>query len=159
MRSSTPRSRRRRSPSRSSRPRLPRRRSARPDVSARSPYVLIGNSAAALAAVDWIRARDPQGQIVLVNRERGPAYSRVALPYYVSGARTLESLMIRQPADYARLGIELIDGESVAGIDPEGEVELAGGRRLAFGTGLVASGSDCMRPPRLGLDRVAYHVL
>ncbi|HYR96111.1 MAG TPA: hypothetical protein VEM57_05205, partial [Candidatus Binatus sp.] len=62
-------------------------------MSARAPYLLVGNSAASLAAVDWIRPRDPAGRIVLVNRERGTAYSRVALPYYVSGERTLESLM------------------------------------------------------------------
>jgi NADPH-dependent 2,4-dienoyl-CoA reductase/sulfur reductase-like enzyme len=44
-------------------------------------YVLIGNSAASLAAVDGIRKRDQNGEITIVNREEGPAYSRVALPY------------------------------------------------------------------------------
>ena len=43
-------------------------------------YVLIGNSAATLAAIDWIRKYDRQGGIILINREPGPAYSRVALP-------------------------------------------------------------------------------
>ena len=43
-------------------------------------YVLIGNSAASLAAVDWIRRTDQQGSILLLNREKGVAYSRVALP-------------------------------------------------------------------------------
>ena len=128
-------------------------------MSARAPYLLVGNSAASLAAVDWIRPRDPAGRIVLVNRERGTAYSRVALPYYVSGERTLESLMIRQRGDYERLGVELVEGEGVARIDPEGEVELAGGRRLAFDTCLVAIGSECMRPPIAGLDAVPHHFL
>jgi NADPH-dependent 2,4-dienoyl-CoA reductase/sulfur reductase-like enzyme len=124
-----------------------------------APYLLIGNSAAALAAVDWIRRFDPSGKIVLVNRERGPAYSRVALPYYVSGERTRESLLIRQRPDYARLGVELVEGEPVVRIDPEGAVELAGGRRLEFATCLVATGSECLRPPIAGLDRVPHHYL
>jgi nitrite reductase (NADH) large subunit len=128
-------------------------------VSARAPYLLVGNSAAALAAADWIRPRDPTARIVLVNRERGPAYSRVALPYYVSGERTLESLMIRQRPDYERLGIELVEGEGVTRIDPEGEVELAGGRGLGFGSCLLATGSECIRPPIAGLDAVPHHFL
>jgi NAD(P)H-nitrite reductase large subunit len=125
----------------------------------RAPYLLVGNSAAALAAVDRIRARDPEGRILLVNRERGPAYSRVALPYHVSGERTLESLTIRQRADYQRLGVELIEGEAVARIDPDGEVELASGRRLAFGTCLLATGSECIPPPIAGLGDVPHHYL
>jgi nitrite reductase (NADH) large subunit len=128
-------------------------------VSARAPYLLVGNSAATLAAVDRIRPRDSSGRILLVNRERGPAYSRVALPYYVSGERTLESLMIRQRADYERLGVELVEGEGVTRIDPEGEVELGSGRRLAFGTCLVGTGSECIRPPIVGLDTVPHHYL
>jgi NADPH-dependent 2,4-dienoyl-CoA reductase/sulfur reductase-like enzyme len=128
-------------------------------VSERAPYLLVGNSAAALAAVDWIRPRDPHGPIVVVNREQGAAYSRVALPYYVSGERSLESLMIRQRPDYARLGVDLVEGETVTHIDPDGEVELASGRCLAFGSCLVASGSECIRPPITGLDGVPHHYL
>ena len=58
-------------------------------------YVLIGNSAASLAAVDGIRKFDKQGEITIINRETGPAYSRVALPYYVAGEMTLDDLLIR----------------------------------------------------------------
>jgi NADPH-dependent 2,4-dienoyl-CoA reductase/sulfur reductase-like enzyme len=122
-------------------------------------YCLVGNSAAALAAIDWIRQRDREHPIVVVNRERGPAYSRVALPYYVSGERRLESLVIRERVDYARLGVELIEGEPVRGIDPDGEIELASGRKVAFAACLVATGSECIRPPIAGLERVPHHFL
>src|SRR6185369_4665803 len=33
------------------------------------------------------------------------------------------------------------------------------GRRIAFGTCLVATGSECSRPPIAGLDRVPHHFL
>ena len=124
-----------------------------------APHLLIGNSAAALAAIDWIRKFDAQQPIVVVNREEGPAYSRVALPYYVSGERTLESLMIRARADYGRQGVELVERETVVRVDPDGEVELEGGRRIAFGACLVATGSECIRPPITGLDHVPHHYL
>lgn len=125
----------------------------------RAPYLLVGNSAAALAAVDLIRRADPTGKIVLVNREVGPAYSRVALPYYVSGERSRESLAIRQRPDYARLGVELVEDAPVARLDPDGAVELASGRRLEFDKCLLATGSECLRPPIAGLDAVPHHFL
>ncbi len=124
-----------------------------------APYLLIGNSAAALAAIDWIRKFDAQHPIVVVNREEGPAYSRVALPYYVSGERTLESLMIRARPDYARQGVELGERETVVRVDPDGEVELESGRRQAFSACLVATGSECIRPPIAGLETVPHHFL
>jgi nitrite reductase (NADH) large subunit len=128
-------------------------------VSAPYPHLVIGNSAAALAAVERIRARDAAHPIVLVNRESGAAYSRVALPYYVSGERSLESLSIRATADYGRAGVDLVEGEPVRAVDPTGEVELAGGRRIPFEACLVATGSECIRPPIAGLDAVPHHFL
>lgn len=123
-------------------------------------YVLIGNSAAALAAVDWIRKHDRQGSILLLNGERGPAYSRIAIPYYVSGELTLDQLLIRQPADYARAGATLIEEAVAAGIDPDAkEVALADGRRVGYGKLLVATGSICVAPPIRGLDSVKVHHL
>src|SRR5438876_11850690 len=84
----------------------------------RTRYVLIGNSAASLAAVDGIRKRDRDGELTLINREERPAYSRVALPYYVAGEMTLADLLIRQKPDYAKTGVTLIAKENVAAIDP-----------------------------------------
>jgi len=125
-----------------------------------APYVLIGNSAAALAAVDGIRRFDRRGRIVLLNREKGPAYSRVALPYFVAGERGLEDLLIRQGPDYQRLGVELMDEATVTAIDAAAkQLRLADGRQVAFGKLLVATGSSCVIPPIRGLETVPHHYL
>ena len=125
-----------------------------------SPYVLIGNSAAALAAIDGIRRFDPVGKIIVLNREHGPAYSRVALPYFVAGEMTLEDLLIRQRVDYERLGVELMEEAAVTGIDAAArQVQLADGRKIGFGKLLIASGSTCVVPPIRGLDSVPHHYL
>jgi nitrite reductase (NADH) large subunit len=126
----------------------------------RGKYVLIGNSAASLAAIDWIRKHDRDGSIILLNREKGVAYSRVALPYYVSGQRTLESLMIRQKADYGRLGVTLVEEANVTTIDPWTHwVELSDGRTVGYEKLLIGTGSETIVPPIAGLNDVPHHYL
>lgn len=123
-------------------------------------YVLIGNSAASLAAIDAIRKYDQQGSIILINREQGPAYSRVALPYYVAGEMSLDELLIRQPADYPRQGVELVDGATATGIDAgAATVLLSDGRAVRYEKLLIGTGSSCVTPPIRGLDAVTPHYL
>ncbi len=123
-------------------------------------YVLIGNSAATLAAIDWIRKYDRQGGIILINREAGAAYSRVALPYYVAGEMTLDDLLIRQPADYEKQGVELVEGATVTSIDAGSEqVVLSDGRKIRYHKLLIGTGSACLTPPIRGLETITPHYL
>jgi len=123
-------------------------------------YVLIGNSAASLAAVDGIRKHDKDGEITIINREEGPAYSRVALPYYVAGEMTLADLLIRQKPDYAKVGVSLVEKENVAAIDPASKkVELESGKKIEFDKLLVGTGSETTIPPIQGLNQVPHHFL
>jgi len=114
-------------------------------------YVLIGNSAAALAAVDGIRKFDKQGEITIVNRETGPAYSRVALPYYVAGEMTLDDLLIRQKPDYQKIGVSLVENENVKAINASAkQVELESGKKVSYDKLLIATGSETIVPPIQG---------
>lgn len=123
-------------------------------------YVLIGNSAAALAAINGIRRHDPAGAITVVNREEGPAYSRVALPYYVAGEMTLQDLLIRERPDYAANGVTLTENENVVAVDTAGkQVALESGTQLAYDKLLIATGSETIVPPIQGLDDVPHHYL
>ncbi len=123
-------------------------------------YVLIGNSAAALEALRGIRKHDREGAITVINREEGPAYSRVALPYYVAGEMTLNDLLIRQRPDYGSLGATLVEKENVTAIDSAGKkVELASGKKIEFDKLLIGTGSETIKPPIQGLDQVPHHYL
>jgi len=123
-------------------------------------YVLIGNSAASLAAVDGIRKVDKQSEITIINREEGPAYSRVALPYYVAGEMSLNDLLIRQKPDYSKVGATLLEKENVAAIDPAAkQVELESGRKIPYDKLLIGTGSETIVPPIQGLDQVPHHYL
>ncbi len=123
-------------------------------------YVLIGNSAAALEALRGIRKHDREGAITVINREEGPAYSRVALPYYVAGEMTLNDLLIRQRPDYGSLGATLVEKENVTAIDSAGKkVELTSGKKIEFDKLLIGTGSETIKPPIQGLDQVPHHYL
>ncbi len=123
-------------------------------------YVLIGNSAASLAAVDGIRKCDKQGDITIINRETGSAYSRVALPYYVAGEMTLDDLLIRQAPDYQKLGVSLMENEQVTAINPSAkQVELASGKKVSYDKLLIATGSETIVPPIQGLAQIPHHYL
>lgn len=123
-------------------------------------YVLIGNSAASLAAVDGIRKFDKQGEITIINREQGPAYSRVALPYYVAGEMKLEDLLIRHNPDYAKVGVTLVEKENVTAINPSAkQVELESGKKVGYHKLLIGTGSETIVPPIQGLAQVPHHYL
>jgi NAD(P)H-nitrite reductase large subunit len=123
-------------------------------------YVLIGNSAASLAAVDGIRKIDKQGDIIIINREEGSAYSRVALPYYVAGEMTLDDLLIRRNVDYGKLGVTLVERENVTAINPATkQVELESGKKVSYDKLLIGTGSETIIPPIQGLDQVPHHYL
>ena len=123
-------------------------------------YVLIGNSAASLAAVDGIRKFDKQGEITILNREQGPAYSRVALPYYVAGEMKLEDLLIRHNPDYEKVGVTLVDKENVTAINPSAkQVELESGKKVNYDKLLIGTGSETIVPPIQGLAQIPHHYL
>src|SRR5215467_8797738 len=123
-------------------------------------YVLIGNSAASLAAVDGIRKIDKQGEIIIINRETGPAYSRVALPYYVAGEMTLDDLLIRQKLDYQKIGVTLVEKENVKAVNAAAkQVELESGKKVSYDKLLIATGSETTIPPIQGLAQIPHHYL
>ena len=121
---------------------------------------IVGNSAAALSALESFRRRERDAAVTLVSDEPGPAYSRVLLPYFLRGKVSREGLVIRGPEYYARMGAELVSGVRVDGLDVGARtLELAGGRRLRFDKLLLATGSRPARPPIPGLEHPAVHHL
>jgi len=121
---------------------------------------IVGNSAAALSALEGFRERDQTASVTLVSAEPVPAYSRVLLPYYLRRRLSYEGLFIRQMSDYARLRVATEFGARVERVDPATcELELADGRRLGFDRLLLATGSSPARPPIPGLDGPGIHTL
>ncbi len=117
-------------------------------------YLIVGNSAAGVAAAEAIRARDAQGSVLMVSREPYPAYGRPLISYLVEG-KTSEDKIWLKPADfYEKARIETLFGplfEAVALLPDEHRVKLANGDEVQYGSCLLATGSVPFTPPIKGL--------
>ena len=118
-------------------------------------YVLIGNSAAAVACVEGIRQRDREGDITMVTNEPYHTYSRPLISYLLAEKTDRERMKYRPDDFYKKNRCELIAGVSVDHLEPKRKtVVLSDGRELPYDRLLVAAGSSPAVPPIKGLEAV-----
>lgn len=116
-------------------------------------YLVIGNSAGAIAAVEAIREVDREGECIMVAAEKYQAYSRALIPYYLAGEFELEKMYYRAADFYVKNNIRAILGEKAVRIDfLHKEVEIADGQRIRYGKLLLATGSLASVPIIEGLS-------
>ncbi|TGE33559.1 FAD-dependent oxidoreductase [Desulfosporosinus sp. Sb-LF] len=116
-------------------------------------YVIIGNSAAAVGAVEGIRSVDREGKIALFSKEPYPAYSRPLISYYLSGKVTPEKMYYRDPDFYERLQVDVHLGTEVQALKlEEKNVELSSGEKVQYDRLLVATGGKPIVPPIPGRE-------
>ena len=126
----------------------------------KSKRIILGSSAAGIAAVEAIRAADPECDIVQVTDELHPLYSRCLLPYYLSGTLPREKLLYRDAGFHASLQVRLYAGRHAAGLDPDRkQVRCQDGSVLDYDKLLIATGASAKLPGNIpsGIDGV--HVL
>ncbi len=109
-------------------------------------YVIIGTSAAGLAAAEVLRARDRTGSITLVSEEEHLPYSRPLLTYLLGREIKPDQIFLKSADYFATWGLTPLLGEPVVRVDPGARtLELAGGKKVDYDRLLVASGAN----PRL----------
>ncbi len=116
-------------------------------------HVIIGAGPAGVIAAETLRKVDPHASVTIVSDEPEPPYSRMAIPYLLTGGVGEEGTYLRHGADhYQRLGID-VRRERVTRVHAkDARVELDGGSHLDFDRLLIASGSHAVRPPIAGMD-------
>jgi NAD(P)H-nitrite reductase large subunit len=120
-----------------------------------SNYVIIGNSAAGIGAVEGIRQIDKQGAITIITNEPHHTYSRPLISYLLLGKVTEDTMKYRGDSFYADNNCTLLSNVAVTGIDAGAkQVSLSDGRRIPYDKLLVATGSSAFVPPFEGLDSV-----
>ena len=120
-------------------------------------YVIIGNSTAAIGAVEGIRAYDREGSITLITSEPYHTYSRPLISYLLLGKTTEEGMRYREADFYEKNGCTLLLGQTATRLDPaQKRVMLASGKSVPYDKLLVATGSAPFVPPMEGLETVKH---
>ena len=123
-------------------------------------FLIIGNSAAGIAAAEAIRLYDHSSPITILSEESTWAYSRVVLSWIIKDDISDRALFFRGPEFYEQLGVTLIRGERIVQVSPaDYVVRAASGRAYPYRRLLVATGSSAnqLRVPGVALKGV--HVL
>jgi NAD(P)H-nitrite reductase large subunit len=127
-------------------------------------YLIIGNGAAGMAAVEKIRELDETGEIIMLSAEKYAVYSKCLLADFLSGQIPEDRMFIRDADFYEKNNIRICFDQKVVNIDfklklvfaenSENISEIHGYDKL-----LIASGSRQIVLPIKGLEGVEPHYL
>lgn len=118
-------------------------------------YVIIGNSTAAVNAIEAIRSEDKEGPIVVISDERYHTYGRPLISYYLWGKTSLEKIAYRPEDFYIKNDVTTFFGVKAASIDAENKtVGLENGEKIGYDKLLVCTGSRPFVPPMAGIEKV-----
>lgn len=116
-------------------------------------HVIIGTSAAGLAAAEVLRARDRAGSITLISEETHLPYSRPLLTYLLGREIKPRQIFLKSEGYFADWGFTPVLGAAALRVDPGArEVHLADGQALPYDRLLIASGAKPRLPEIPGLD-------
>jgi len=105
-------------------------------------YVIIGGGPAGINAASAIRARDPEGQILVLDRDQDPPYYRTELDTYIGGSTSDADLPLHPQSYYPDQRITIRLRTVVTKLLPnERSVEVEGGERVSYESLLLAPGS------------------
>lgn len=117
-------------------------------------YVIIGNSAAAVGAVEGIRQVDGKGRITVISDEPYHTYSRPLISYWLAGKVSAEKMIYRERSFYESNDVNPVLGNRAEKIDFQSrKVVLADGTDIPYDKVLVATGGKPIVPPMEGLDK------
>ena len=115
-------------------------------------YVILGSSAAGVNAVRELRKTDPEGEIIMVSKDKD-IYSRCILHQYLSGERDLKRLNFAEPDFDTLYNVNWMRGREAVDLKPADKtVILDGGEELKYDKLLIATGSHTFIPPIKGLQ-------
>ncbi len=118
-------------------------------------YVIIGNSTAAVGAIEGIRQMDQTGEITVISSEKYHTYSRPLISYLLQGKTDVERMRYRPLDFYEKNNCRTILGSNVTGISKESKtVLLEDGTQIPYDRLLTATGSTPLIPNFEGLDSV-----
>ncbi|KUG04195.1 nitrite reductase putative subunit [hydrocarbon metagenome] len=116
-------------------------------------YVIIGGCIAACGAVEGIRSKDADGQIIIIDGEKRGAYTRPLISYFLSEPDKYSDIDYRSPEFFKDQRVEVIKAR-VESIDRAGQLlDLDSGEQIEYDRLLIATGASPIMPPIPGADQ------
>lgn len=110
-------------------------------------YVIIGASAAGLAAAEAIRNTDKSGSVTVLTEEAYLPYSRPSISYYLKGSVKAGDMYLRRAAHYKAANIDIVTSSKVTSIDREKKIVKAGRKSYPYDRLCLCTGSQPFVPP------------
>ncbi len=121
-------------------------------------YVVLGAGPSGVIAAETLRKADPSGVITLVGGENEQPYSRMAIPYVLTGKIGYEGTHLRKTqGHYEDRRIDYRIGAAVKLEPDDKRIHFADGSHLAYDRLLIATGARPVRPPIPGLELKGVH--
>lgn len=107
-----------------------------------TPYLIVGASAAGMAAAHAIRKKDTKNSVTVLTDEKDPPYFRPMIPYVISGKKRPSDMAMAGCGPYVQDNIQVETGCRVTAVDTKSQiVTLSGGSSMAYDKILFATGS------------------
>jgi NAD(P)H-nitrite reductase large subunit len=114
--------------------------------------MIVGNSVAAISAIESIRSCDREGECTVLTAEGERIYSRPMLAHLIAGELSEKEILFRSGDFFEGADVRVMTGQKVASIDPEKMTATADtGLGVSFKKALIATGS---RPKVLDIEGI-----
>ena len=113
-------------------------------------YVIVGGSAAGIAAAQAIRELDGAGTVTVLSAESDPPYYRPMIPFLIDGKKTVSDMALLGQGPYTAKGIDVRLGAVATRVDPLSHtVVVNGSEAISYDRLLIATGSRPSIPPTI----------
>ena len=108
-------------------------------------YLLLGSSAASIAAASVLRQECPQDEIIMASADER-VYSRCMLHQYLSNKRDIESLNFTQPDFFTQNNIQWLPNSSALSLDLNAQDVHFKDCKISYDKLLIATGASGFVP-------------
>ena len=120
--------------------------------------VIIGNSAAAVGAIEAVRRVDRAIPITVVSDEPHPVYSRPLISHFLAGELKSEQIFYRPKNFYEKNNVQTLLGKRAVKVDfSKKTVKLENGEKVSYRQLLIATGGTPFIPKIEGLDKTGVY--
>jgi len=120
-------------------------------------HVIVGAGPAGVIAAETLRAADTGADITIIGDEPEPPYSRMAIPYVLTGKIDEPGTYLRKgEGHFDKLNIKVVHSRAEK-VDPGANSVTVDGKNVSYDRLLIATGSRPVKPPIPGLDLPGIH--